>query len=163
MKDIGESFKLARESIGLSKSEVMKDLEINESQLDNLEDGNVNAFKDIFFLKDLIKKYTVYLNLDEDKVMDEFNSFIFSYTSRIPISDILEKTKEINLKEKQEDDKIKSPYTINRVKKEFNKAYIFLIVGFIFVFSIFFTVKYLKKISEERNLEYSVIVKGELL
>ncbi|MBQ4263858.1 MAG: helix-turn-helix domain-containing protein [Bacilli bacterium] len=163
MKDIGESFKLARESIGLSKSEVMKDLEINESQLDNLEDGNVNAFKDIFFLKDLIKKYTVYLNLDEDKIMDEFNSFIFSYTSRIPISDILEKTKEINLKEKQEDDKIKSPYTINRVKKEFNKAYIFLIVGFIFVFSIFFTVKYLKKISEERNLEYSVIVKGELL
>ena len=120
MKDIGESFKLARESIGLSKSEVMKDLEINESQLDNLEDGNVNAFKDIFFLKDLIKKYTVYLNLDEDKIMDEFNSFIFSYTSRIPISDILEKTKEINLKEKQEDDKIKSPYTINRVKKEFN-------------------------------------------
>lgn len=163
MKDIGESFKLARESIGLSKSEVMKDLKINESQLDNLEDGNVNAFKDIFFLKDLIKKYTVYLNLDEDKIMDEFNSFIFSYTSRIPISDILEKTKEINLKEKQEDDKIKSPYTINRVKKEFNKAYIFLIVGFIFVFSIFFTVKYLKKISEERNLEYSVIVKGELL
>lgn len=163
MKDIGESFKLARESIGLSKSEVMKDLEINESQLDNLEDGNINAFKDIFFLKDLIKKYTVYLNLDEDKIMDEFNSFIFSYTSRIPISDILEKTKEINLKEKQEDDKIKSPYTINRVKKDFNKAYIFLIVGFIFVFSIFFTVKYLKKISEERNLEYSVIVKGELL
>ena len=48
MKEIGESFKEARETIGISKSEVIKDLNITESQLDNLEDGNANAFKDVF-------------------------------------------------------------------------------------------------------------------
>ena len=58
MKDIGVAFKEARETIGISKSEVVKDLNITESQLDNLEDGNFNAFKDVFFLKDTIKKYT---------------------------------------------------------------------------------------------------------
>ena len=33
MKEIGESFKEARETIGISKSEVIKDLNITESQL----------------------------------------------------------------------------------------------------------------------------------
>ena len=66
MKDIGNSFRNARETIGISKSEVIKDLDITESQLDNIEDGNINAFKDIFFLKETIKKYAKYLNLDED-------------------------------------------------------------------------------------------------
>ena len=68
MKDIGDAFKEARETIGISKSEVLKDLNITESQLDNLEDGNFNAFKDVFFLKDTIKKYAKYLNLDEDEM-----------------------------------------------------------------------------------------------
>ena len=102
MKEIGESFKEARETIGISKEEVIKDLGITESQLDNLEDGNANAFKDIFFLKDLIKKYTIYLNLDEDEIMDKFNDFIFGYTSRIPVSDILEKTREMKVIEKKQ-------------------------------------------------------------
>ena len=69
MKEIGESFKEARETIGISKSEVLKDLNITESQLDNLEDGNFNAFKDVFFLKDTIKIYAKYLNLDEDEML----------------------------------------------------------------------------------------------
>ena len=89
MKEIGESFREARETIGISKTEVIKDLNITESQLDNLEDGNINAFKDVFFLKEIIKKYSKYLNLDEDDIMDKFNDFMFGYTSRIPIEDIL--------------------------------------------------------------------------
>ena len=40
MKEIGNSFKTARETIGISKSEVIKDLDITESQLDNLEELN---------------------------------------------------------------------------------------------------------------------------
>ena len=93
MKEIGESFREARETIGISKTEVIKDLNITESQLDNLEDGNINAFKDVFFLKEIIKKYSKYLNLDEDEIMDKFNDFMFGYTSRIPIEDILEQTR----------------------------------------------------------------------
>ena len=118
MKEIGDAFKEARASIGISKSEIAKDLDITEGQLENLEDGNVNAFKDIFFLKDLIKKYTKYLNLDEDEVMDKFNDFMFSFTSRIPIEDILEQTRELNiLEQKSEENKVVSPYTIKRKKK----------------------------------------------
>lgn len=162
MKDIGESFRFARESIGLSKSEVMKDLDINESQLDNLEDGNVNAFKDIFFLKELIKKYAIYLNLDLDEIMDGFNNFIFSYTSKIPLNEILERTKEINLKEKSEENKIKSPYTINRVKKDFKRAYVYLIVSFVIVFMVFFLVSYLNKLNENKKLDY-MITRGEII
>ena len=109
MKEIGEAFKEARETIGISKSEVVKDLNITESQLDNLEDGNFNAFKDVFFLKDTIKVYAKYLNLDEDEIIDKFNDFIFSFTSRIPINDILEQTREINILEsKSEENKIKN-------------------------------------------------------
>ena len=48
MKEIGESFKEARETIGISLEEACKDLNITEGQLENLEDGNVNAFKDVF-------------------------------------------------------------------------------------------------------------------
>ena len=99
MKEIGDSFKQARETIGISKSEVIKDLDITESQLDNLEDGNINAFKDVFFLKEIVRKYAKYLNLNEDEIMDQFNDFMFSYTSRIPFEDILEQTKEIKILE----------------------------------------------------------------
>ena len=56
MKDIGTKFQEKREEIGIKLEEAAKDLDITVAQLENLEDGNVNAFKDIFFLKELIKK-----------------------------------------------------------------------------------------------------------
>ena len=154
MKEIGESFKEARETIGISKSEVIKDLNITESQLDNLEDGNANAFKDIFFLKDLIKKYAIYLNLDEDEIMNKFNDFIFGYTSRIPINDILEQTKEFKILEKQkEDNKIVSPYTIKR--KNNNTKYIIIYIASIIVLIllVFMIIKFIT----DRGMDAKVI------
>ena len=125
VKEIGESFRIARCNIGLSKEEVVKDLNITLGQLDNLEDGNANAFKDIFFLKDLVKKYAIYLNLDSEEIISKFNDFIFGYTSRIPVEDILEQTREFNLLEKKNnEDKVVSPYT--KVKKEYKTKYILL-------------------------------------
>ena len=73
MKEIGIIFKEKREEIGIKAEEAAKDMNITMPQLENLEDGNVNAFKDIFFLKDLVRKYAVYLNVDEEKIMEEFN------------------------------------------------------------------------------------------
>ena len=132
MKEIGNSFKEAREVIGISKDEVIKDLNITESQLDNLEDGNVNAFKDVFFLKEIVKKYAKYLNLDEDDIMDKFNDFMFGYTSRIPVEDILEQTREIKILERQnEANKISSPYTIKRKEKSKLKYIIIYILSVI--------------------------------
>ncbi len=136
MKEIGESFRQARETIGISKTEVIKDLEITESQLDNLEDGNINAFKDVFFLKETIKKYAKYLNLDEDDIMDTFNDFMFGYTSRIPVEDILEQTREIKILERQNDEnKIVSPYTLKR-KNTNNIKYIFIYIFSVIILAI---------------------------
>ena len=164
MKEIGESFKNARETIGISKEEVVKDLNITESQLDNLEDGNVNAFKDVFFLKDLIRKYSRYLNLDEESNIDKFNEFIFSYTSKIPVEEILEQTREINILESQNNEnKIVSPYTMKK-KKSINKYNVlFVIAVVVTVLIILFVIKYVTdkgifknsmnyKIVERRNV-----------
>lgn len=142
MKEIGESFKEARQTIGLSKEEVIKDLNITISQLDNLEDGNANAFKDVFFLKDLIKKYCKYLNLDEDEIIDKFNDFIFSYTSRIPVEDILEQTREIKILEKQSDEnRIMSPYTIKRKNNNIKYIIIYVVSVILLIFIVLFIVK----------------------
>ena len=51
MKEIGESLKEARENIGLSLEEVSSDLKLRPSQLEAIESGNSEAFKDIFYLK----------------------------------------------------------------------------------------------------------------
>ena len=145
MKEIGEAFKEARSTIGISKEEVIKDLNITESQLDNLEDGNINAFKDVFFLKDITKKYAKYLNLNEDEVIDKFNDFIFGYTSRIPISDIVLQTKELNA-EQNDKNKIISPYTLKRKKDNKLKyvlIYIFAVV--LLVVIVFFIIDFLNQ------------------
>ena len=154
MKEIGESFREARETIGISKNEVIKDLNITESQLENLEDGNANAFKDVFFLKETIKKYAIYLNLNEDEIIDKFNDFIFGYTSRIPINDILEQTKEFKILEKQkEDNKIVSPYTIKR--KNNNTKYIVIYIASIIVLIllVFMIIKFIT----DRGMDAKVI------
>ncbi len=155
MKEIGESFREARETIGISKEEVIKDLNITESQLDNLEDGNANAFKDVFFLKDIIRKYSRYLNLDEEANIDKFNDFIFNYTSRIPIEDILEQTREIELqKNENEENKIVSPYTIKRKKKNNHRSVIIYVIGIV-VLVILMTL-FIKFLINKRNNSVSI-------
>ena len=159
MKEIGNSFKTARETIGISKSEVIKDLDITESQLDNLEDGNINAFKDVFFLKDIVKMYAKYLNLDEDEIMDNFNDFMFSYTSRIPVEEILEQTREIKILERQNDEnKIVSPYTIKRKKNNNVKyALIYTFSVIILIVLVILIVKYVTDKQVEEKELYNVI------
>ena len=149
MKEIGQSFKEARETIGISKDEVIKDLNITESQLDNLEDGNINAFKDVFFLKETIKKYAKYLNLDEDDIMDKFNDFMFGYTSRIPVEDILEQTREIKIIERQSDEnKVVSPYTLKKKKNNYKYMIIYIVSLLILLVLVILIVKYT---TDQRN------------
>ncbi len=135
MKDIGQSFKEARETIGISEEEAATDMEITVGQLENLEDGNANAFKDVFFLKDLIKKYAKYLNLDEDKLIEEYNEFMFNFTSKIPISEIERKVEILKKEEaKEAPKKITSPYTKVKNKSDNkSKSYIYIIAGVILV------------------------------
>ena len=85
MKDIGSQFEEKRREIGIKLEEAASDLEITVAQLENLEDGNVNAFKDIFFLKELIKKYGSVKKIKEASIQE--------------LSQIIPENVAINLKE----------------------------------------------------------------
>ena len=136
------------------------DIAITTTNIDakNLDDVN-NAFKDVFFLKETIKKYAIYLNLDEDEIIDKFNDFIFGYTSRIPINDILEQTKEFKILEKQkEDNKIVSPYTIKR--KNNNAKYIIIYIASIIVLIllIFMIIKFITDRGMDAKVTYDNLI-----
>ena len=60
MKELGEYLKSARIKNGVSLTEVSEDLNLSTALLENIESGNVRAFKDIYELRDNIKKYAKY-------------------------------------------------------------------------------------------------------
>ena len=127
MKELGEYLKRTRIGNGVSITEACEDLELSTSQLENIESGNVRAFKDVYELKDYIKLYAKYLGLDSDKVVDEFNNFLFQHTSRISLDDIMAAQK----RKESEDKKIRSPYTIEVKEKKSWWPIISFIVGVI--------------------------------
>ena len=112
MKEIGEKLKEARESIGVSIEEAAEDLKIRPSQIENLEQGNNDAFNDLFYLKYFIRDYAKYLGLDKEDLVDEFNEYLFDYTSKLSLDDIKNARKG-----KTKTKSIKSPYTIERKSK----------------------------------------------
>ena len=115
MKELGEYLKHTRIGNGVSITEACEDLEFSTSQLENIESGNVRAFKDVYELKELIKLYAKYLGLNPDKVVDEFNGFLFQHTSKISLDDIVAAQK----RREAEERKVKSPYT-KEYKEQFN-------------------------------------------
>ena len=112
MKEIGAKLKEARENMGLSAEEVSSDLNVTLKQIENIESGNMEAFKDIFYLKYFIRDYAKYLGLNKEDLVDEFNEYLFDYTSKLSLDEIKKAQKE-EKKDKIEK-KIKSPYTIER-------------------------------------------------
>ena len=85
MKEIGEKLKETRESIGISVEEAAEDLKMRPSQLEEVEAGNMNAFKDVFSLKYFIRDYSKYLGLNYENMVDEFNEYLFDYTSKLSL------------------------------------------------------------------------------
>ena len=135
MKEIGEKLKETRESMEISIDEVAQDLKIRPSQIEKMEEGNREAFKDVFYLKMFIKNYAKYLGLDEDEIIEEFNDYLFDFTSKINIDDIKRAEKDKLKKEKKiKTVKISSPYTV--MKNQQRNIPRFLIIGGIVVFII---------------------------
>ena len=114
MKELGEYLRITRLDNGVSMEEAAEDLDLSVSQLENIDKGNVRAFKDVYGLKQYVKQYAKYLGLDPEKVIDEFNEFLFEHTSKISLDDILEAKRNSEAKEEK---KIKSPYTKEYKKK----------------------------------------------
>lgn len=111
---------------GLTLDEVSKDLEIPVLSLEQIEDGNIGAFKDIFVLKDYLESYAKYLGIDYEDVIDEFNEYMFEKTSKIPMEEIEKAVKEKE-KEESESNRIASPYT-KAVPIKSNKQFIFMLI-----------------------------------
>lgn len=111
---------------GLTLDEVSKDLEIPVLSLEQIEDGNIGAFKDIFVLKDYLESYAKYLGIDYEDVIDEFNEYMFEKTSKIPMEEIEKAVKEKE-KEESESHRIASPYTKAAPIKS-NKQFIFMLI-----------------------------------
>ena len=129
MKELGEYLKHTRISNGVSITEACEDLELSTSHLENIESGNVRAFKDVYELRDSVKAYAKYLGLNPDKVVDEFNNFLFQHTSKISLDDIMSAQK----RKDNADSKVKSPYT-KEYKDKFNFwPIIYVIVGILLV------------------------------
>ena len=130
MQEIGLKLKAKREENGVSVEEAAEDLKMRPSQIQNIEDGNLKEFKDVFYLKYFIRDYAKYLGIDSDKIVDEFNEFLFDYTSKIPVQAI-EDAK--NLKKNEKKDFI-SPYTkVTNNKFIIPKVYIYAFAGVILI------------------------------
>ncbi len=127
--NIGNDLKEAREKSGVSLEEAAKDIQIKSVILENIEEGNIGAFKDIFELKNHLSTYAKYLGLNALEILDEFNEYMFEYTSKIPIKDIEKKVMEQN---KEKTEVIASPYT-KPMKKYPKKYYVIMCVIFIIV------------------------------
>ena len=77
MKNIGLKLKDKREENGLSIEEVAEDLKMRPSQISSIEEGKTEDFKDVFYLKYFIRDYAKYLGLDSERILDEFNEYLF--------------------------------------------------------------------------------------
>ena len=136
MKELGEYLKRTRISNGVSITEACEDLEFSTSHLENIESGNVKAFKDIYELKDSVRAYAKYLGLNPDKVTDEFNDFLFQHTTKISLDDIVAAQK----KKEENDKKVKSPYTREYKEKANLWPLAYFLVGVIVIFVIIYIV-----------------------
>lgn len=144
MKDLGSYLKKTRIENGVSLEEAAEDMELSVAQLENIECGNTKAFKDVYKLRGYVKKYSKYLGLDPDKIIDEFNDFLFEHTSKISLSDIMEAKRKADMKEQEK--KVHSPYTlIKRRKINYFPVLIWFFIILIIITISYFVVKNIRK------------------
>ena len=150
MKEIGKHLKEKREENGVSIDEVAEDLNIDEDAIENMEEGNIRAFKDMYTLKELVKDYSKYLGMDVKDIVEEFNDFLFEHTSKISLEDLEEvknKVQENNVK------KVVSPYTqIPKPKKDYKQILKPLLFFFGIILVLVILIMILKK-DDSRNIE----------
>ena len=125
LNEIGVDFKEARLNSSVSLEEASEDTGIPVTALEQIEDGAIGSFKDIFKLKEYLSIYAKYLGLNGSEIIDKFNEYMFEYTSRIPMKEIERQVTQLN-KEK-EVESVVSPYT--KPGKKFKKSTYYLIYG----------------------------------
>ena len=150
MKEIGEYLKETRIEAGVSLDEAAEDLNLSENVLENIESGNVRAFKDIYALKDDVIAYAKYLGIDSEKIEDEFNEFLFEKTSKISVADIMNAQR---VKDEEENKRqVISPYTMEyKEKKNLKPIYFSILLIFIVIIVIYLISLYLNKTPDRED------------
>ena len=136
MKEIGLKLKEKREANGVTVEEAAEDMKMRPSQIESLENGNREDFKDVGMLKYFIRDYAKYLGLDGEELVDEFNEYLFDFTSKIPVGDITSAKNNNN-----NSNKVSSPYTNTPKKNKGMKVFgiciivvaVLAIVGYLIV------------------------------
>lgn len=152
MKNIGLKLKDKREENGLSIEEVAEDLKMRPSQISSIEEGKTEDFKDVFYLKYFIRDYAKYLGLDSERILDEFNEYLFDMTSKIPIELIKEAKKD-----KNENNDTISPYTKESSKIKVPKIIIGLVaIVILIVVGYFIVSNYKGNDFSDNDITYSI-------
>ncbi len=152
MEEIAELLRETRIESGIELSEVSKDLDISEIILTNIEEGKIGSFKDIFLLKDYIGNYAKYLGLNSDKILEEFNEYLFEYTSKIPVKEI-EKT--IELKVKDNEEKVVSPYTHPQPKnKRYYYVMVYILIFLLVILAVFWSINQITANQKNAYISY---------
>ena len=159
MKELGEYLRRARIKNGVSLTEACEDLEISTSHLENIESGNIRAFRDVYELRDDVKSYAKYLGLDSDKVVDEFNGFLFQHTSKISLDDI--KKAQSRREELIRNKKVKSPYTMEYKERKSILPIICLISIVLLIAFVIYIILYNINKVPERTDELQGLIKEE--
>ena len=146
MKEIGQKLKLKREENGVSLEEAASDLKMRVSQLESIEEGKTEDFKDVFSLKYFIRDYAKYLGLDGEAILDDFNEYLFEQTSRISLEDIEEARRE--KEEREKNMKILSPYTVVTTK---DKKRIYIIAAVIAFITLIGIISYILISNQNKN------------
>ena len=148
MKELGYYLEDTRRSNGVSLEEAASYLNVDVSYLENIESANVRVFKDVYYMRELIREYAKYLGLSEEKIQNEFNDFLFEHTSKISLDDIMEAKKKKEEEERLENTKkIQSPYT-KEYKRKIKKLP-FVLAGVIFLLAIIISIVVIKTINRE--------------
>lgn len=159
MKELGDYLKQTRISNGVSIAEAAEDLDLSTVQLENIESGNVKAFKDVYALKEDVRQYAKYLGLNPEKVIDEFNGFLFEHTSKISLEDI----KMAQKKMEEEEKGATSPYTKKYKKKVGPWPFIIAIVLIVFIFIILYLIISTINKAPERTTELMSKERGNVI
>lgn len=160
MNEIGEYLKTERKKNGVSIAEASDDLNINASLLEAIEDGNSKAFKDIFELKEIVGSYAKYLGLDVNKMLDEFNDFVFEKTSKISLEDI-KKAKNKDKDKEEVSNHISSPYTKIKHTRYDIAPIVLLVAILLFISLVVFLI--LRIAREEPKISHELLGRREVV
>ncbi len=110
-------------------------------------------------LKYFIRDYSKYLGLDYEDMIDDFNEFLFDYTSRISLDDIKKARKQVENSKKNQEKRVVSPYTYE--KNEDNKSLsivIYIIIICVISLCLFLIISKMNRSNNKTNtIEENVI------